>query len=159
MVNPESRVDLTVPVLLWEAPPVQPSDSQILGATDSGKKQQSRPTRTEPLVLPLRKGPSRSNAFVMGITVGRTENNDLVLADTSVSRFHAYFLEDARRKVWRLVDAESKNGTWVGAQKLQQSTQVELQDKARLRFGDVELTFLLPESFFAHLATLSKPKD
>jgi hypothetical protein len=155
MVQPEARADLTVPVLLWEAPTVEPTDSQLMGATDSGRRHQDRPNKLEPLVLPLRKGLSRSNAFGMGLTVGRTENNDLVLADTSVSRFHAYFLEDARRKIWRLVDAESKNGTFVGGVKLQPSLQVELQDRAKLRFGEVELTYLLPESFFQYLASLS----
>src|SRR3954466_1649933 len=41
-----------------------------------------------PLVLPLRKVQS---TFPSMITVGRTENNDLVIPDEQVSKFHAFF--------------------------------------------------------------------
>lgn len=162
IANPSARKELDVPVLLWEAPAIIPGTGQTLDLTQqsgpptrSGAGGRSRPSRgDEALVLPLRKGDSRTNAFVMGVTVGRTDNNDLVLNDPSVSRFHAYFLRDSRKNTWRLVDADSKNGTWVGAMKLAPNATAELQDSVRIRFGDVEMTFLLPESFFRHVSHL-----
>jgi pSer/pThr/pTyr-binding forkhead associated (FHA) protein len=90
----------------------------------------------------------------MGITVGRTENNDLVLDHSSISRFHAYFLRDSRAKTWKLVDAESKNGTWVGPLRLERGATAPVQDRTRLRFGYVDMTFLEPESFFRHVERL-----
>src|SRR5689334_10029496 len=41
----------------------------------------------EPIVFPVVK--NQENAFGRGITVGRTGNNDVVLDDGTVSRFHA----------------------------------------------------------------------
>src|ERR1700761_7231244 len=41
-----------------------------------------------PLVLPLRKVQS---TFPSMITIGRTDNNDLVVADEQISKFHAFF--------------------------------------------------------------------
>lgn len=172
--EPSLKESLDVPVLVWEAPPASasapaskepPTTQQIaamrhsMGATQQlpivtvpGVRRERLPGSPEPLVLPLVKGDSPTNAFVMGVTVGRTENNDLVLNDPSVSRFHAYFLRDRRTNAWRLVDAESMNGTWVGALKLQPNVPVDLYDQARLRFGDVEMLFVMPASLFDELA-------
>jgi hypothetical protein len=147
------RKELDVPVLLWVAPPVAANKGQTLDLTPSGP---AAPffRGGDPMVFPLRKGTSRNNAFVMGVTVGRTENNDLVLDHPSISRFHAYFLRDSRAKTWKLVDAESKNGTWVGALKMDDGGSAPLQDRARVRFGNVDMTFLMPESFFRHVERL-----
>jgi pSer/pThr/pTyr-binding forkhead associated (FHA) protein len=144
------RKELEVPVLLWDAPSGSASRGQTLDLTPSGPAGAFL-RGGEAMVFPLRKGPSTNNAFVMGVTVGRTENNDLVLDHSSISRFHAYFLRDSRTKAWTLVDAESKNGTWVGPLKLERGATGMLQDRIRLRFGDVEMTFLEPASFFRHV--------
>jgi hypothetical protein len=144
------RKELDVPVLLWESPHVSASKGQTLDLTQTGPAGNLL-FGGEPVVMPLRKGTSTTNAFVMGVTVGRTDNNDLVLNDPSVSRFHAYFMREARKNVWTLVDAESKNGTWAGPLKLEPNGSAVLQDRTRLRFGDVEMTFLTPESFFKHV--------
>jgi hypothetical protein len=61
--------------------------------------------------LPIRKV---IDTFPNMITVGRTANNDLVVADVSVSKFHAFFGQTPRGL--ELSDAGSKNGTWVGAE-------------------------------------------
>lgn len=50
------------------------------------------------------------------ITVGRTTNNDVPLRDESVSKFHAHFR--IRQGVVYLLDADSKNGTFVDGQRL-----------------------------------------
>jgi hypothetical protein len=63
-----------------------------------------------PTVLPVRKV---QTTFPSMITVGRARNNDIVVPDALVSKFHAYFrqLEDG---AWALADAGSANGTKVG---------------------------------------------
>ncbi len=58
-------------------------------------------------MFPLAKKPGAS--FADRITIGRTPNNDVVIDDSSVSRFHAY----VRRAgdAWSVADAGSKNGS------------------------------------------------
>src|SRR3954465_1444561 len=67
------------------------------------------PARIEPMELyPLAKKPGAS--FPDRITIGRTGNNDVVVADPSVSRLHAYV---RRGTGWVVADAGSKNGSWL----------------------------------------------
>jgi hypothetical protein len=87
-----------------------------------------------PLVLPVRKVQS---TFPSMITVGRTENNDLVVADEQVSKFHAFFRVVGDRV--ELSDAGSRNGTFVGSRRLEPrgaSALVRTRDK--FSFGAVE---------------------
>lgn len=87
-----------------------------------------------PLVLPLRK---IQPTFPSMITVGRTDNNDLVVPDEQISKFHAFFrLVDDRVE---LSDAGSRNGTFVGSRKLEPrgvGAPVRVRDK--FSFGAVE---------------------
>lgn len=88
------------------------------------------------IAIPIRKV---IDTFPNMITVGRTGNNDLVVADVSVSKFHAFFSQSPRGL--ELADAGSKNGTWVGADELPprgDGRAVKLGD--RLRFGRVGFT-------------------
>jgi pSer/pThr/pTyr-binding forkhead associated (FHA) protein len=147
-----TRAAQTVPLLVWESPLRSTGEPLLLG-TSTGAPM-ARPRATEPLVFELRKGPSKQNAFSMGITVGRTENNDVILDENSISRFHAYFQQDARTQDWMLVDAESKNGTWVGALKLVPKQAALVTDQSRVRFGEIEMVFLTPPSFFSYLQRL-----
>src|SRR3712207_3012192 len=64
----------------------------------------------EPIVFPVVK--NQENAFGRGITVGRTGNNDVVLDDGTVSRFHAWFQRETDGR-YTLTDAGSKNGSFV----------------------------------------------
>ena len=140
------------PVLLWEAAPqagAGPSASSW-ELTD-GNARVSRPVEGEPVVFEVKKAEAKQNAFAMGITVGRTENNDIAVDDSSVSRFHAYFQQDLKTHAWKLVDAESSNGTSVGAMKLTANVPTEVADQSRLRFGSVEMRFMTAESFLNYL--------
>ena len=74
-------------------------DEQTLARRDAGKR----------LVLAVRKVHA---TFPSMITVGRTKNNDVVIADVLISKFHAFFrLIDAHHE---LADAGSQNGTRLG---------------------------------------------
>jgi hypothetical protein len=133
-----------VPVLLWEAPPQESSPDEDWAPTETGYK--TRPSAADPLVFPLEKVPGRANPFAMGITVGRVETNDVIVDDASVSRFHAWLQLDERKQQWSLCDAESKNGTFLGTQRLSANQKVLISDGAQLKFGEAQMTFLLPQS-------------
>jgi hypothetical protein len=87
-----------------------------------------------PLVLPLRKV---QPTFPSMITLGRTDNNDLVVADEQVSKFHAFFRLVGERP--ELSDAGSRNGTFVGGRRLEaRGASVAVPSGARLALGAIE---------------------
>ena len=107
-------------------------------------------------VAEIKKGTQKGNAFALGVTIGRTENNDIALSDASISRFHAYLMFDARAGVWKIVDAESRNGTWVNGKRLAENASAVLGDKDRVKLGDVELVFMEPPTFITYLTALAQ---
>jgi hypothetical protein len=139
--------ELNVPVLVWTAapPPVQKMEGDLIWKTDPGIT--LRKAGDDPLVYLLKKQPGRSNAFALGITVGRTGNNDLEIDDASVSRFHAWFQIDPLSAVWHVCDAESSNGTWCADQRLSPNRPAPLNDGTVVTVGHVDLTFMTPQSF------------
>lgn len=78
------------------------------------------------------------------VTLGRTKNNDIVLPEVTVSRFHAFFKRsDDGRMI--LQDAGSTNGSAVNGKPVPvqgKGAPVQLKSGDNLRFGSVELTFL-----------------
>lgn len=155
LVSPDARKQLTVPVLVWEKP------AQLTGPGDAlWVTQVSAPTQTgrpadEAKVFEVKKGTAKTNAFALGITIGRTENNDIVLSHESVSRFQAYFQQDARGKGWTLTDAGSRNGTFIADRKMDPSKAEPIASQARLRFGLVAVQFMLPEDFFRYVDVMA----
>ena len=108
----------------------------------------------EPIVFPIVK--NQENAFGRGITVGRTGNNDVVLDDGTVSRFHAWFQRETEGR-YIVTDAGSKNGSFVGGVRLTPRRPSPVSDGARVRFGHVELTFYLASGFTKVLARRMGP--
>ena len=141
------------PALLVFAPsplsrgPVSEEEYRLKTVTNAGT-----PTLgvSEAVVFPVLK--SRTNAFGRGITVGRTGNNDVVLDDGSVSRFHAWFSRDAGEAGFLLTDAGSKNGSYVAGGRLLARKPEPLGDGMRVRFGQVEVTFYTAGGFARLLA-------
>jgi FHA domain len=77
------------------------------------------------------------------VTVGRTKNNDIVLADISISKFHAFFKEEGGQ--FFLADGESRNGTFVEndrALPTKQGKPTPLKTGVRVKFGAVEFRFI-----------------
>jgi hypothetical protein len=75
--------------------------------------------------------------FPSMIMLGRTLNNDIVVGDTSISKFHAFFRVGPGSV--EVADAGSRNGTFVGKRRLEPrgaSATVQLRDQ--LAFGAVE---------------------
>ena len=135
------------PWLLWK--PVVPREGFILatGVTSDSKQAEG----VEPVALEVVKKPA-SNPFAFGITVGHAENNDIVLPDRSVSRFHAWF--QPTEEGLALADAESRNGTFVNGERLDPKVPLLLPDHAQLVFGEIPMEFHYPESFAAFLESL-----
>lgn len=75
---------------------------------------------------------SAANPWPDRVSVGRARNNDIVLADGSVSKLHAHFTMEHGHHF--LLDAGSRNGTRINDAPLAE------RGRARLSYGDV-LTF------------------
>ena len=88
------------------------------------------------IVLAIRK---RQDVFPEMITLGRTANNDMVLNDATISKFHAFFRQIEDR--WEVVDVGSRNGTKVMGRPLVARQPAVVVPGTRIRFGTVDLTF------------------
>jgi len=110
---------------------------------DASARGKFTPESAEMELYPLAKKPGAS--FRDRITIGRTTNNDVVIADSSVSRLHAY----ARQaEGWVVADAGSKNGSWLDNVALEPRRETPLRPGALLRFGDVRFSFFRSEDLF-----------
>lgn len=149
---------LRVPVLIWSG--LLPAGP---GPGDEEEDEQEPATRIgissarpapavirQPQVLRVEKQNLKMNAFALGVTVGRTENNDVMFAHESVSRFHGYFRDEGTRG-WTLTDAGSTNGTFVGTVRLTASRAFRLDPRVAIKFGSVEVLFLAPQAVPAFL--------
>jgi pSer/pThr/pTyr-binding forkhead associated (FHA) protein len=102
-----------------------------------------RPSLIEPLVLELRKRtPGGAD-----ITLGRAPDCDIVIEDATVSRFHASFRKEPHTGMWHVVDAESHNGTFQAGVLIVPGRPTPLFERASLRFGGVEISFLHAATF------------
>jgi hypothetical protein len=93
------------------------------------------------LVFPIRH--TGRSPYPRIITVGRTKNNDIILADIVVSKFHAFFKEEGGKLV--LQDADSRNGTFVDGKLVPSSKQgkaVEVKPGCKVKFGMIEMWFV-----------------
>lgn len=140
------------PVLVYEPPETAEAAPVPLDDEDYQLRTQSGVTMpvlggAEPLAVLVEK--TKDNAFQRRITVGRTANNDVVLDDQSVSRFHAFL--ELGEGGWALTDAGSRNGSFVGGRRLTAKRPVALDNGCTLRFGAVQLRFFLCEGFIEML--------
>jgi len=72
------------------------------------------------------------------LRIGRSDTNDIVLDDTSISRKHAE-LEDLGGGVWRLTDIGSSAGTFVkDAGQWTQISSADIETDTEIRFGEAE---------------------
>ncbi|MBI4510417.1 MAG: FHA domain-containing protein [Deltaproteobacteria bacterium] len=108
--------------------------SQLPGNPGGGMK-------TSYVVFPVKQ--TGRSMFAQLISVGRTKNNDVIISDVSISKFHAFFKKGENGKFF-VQDAGSRNGTFVNGKKVPESGKgdpVLIQPGAKIRFGAVELTF------------------
>lgn len=101
------------------------------------------------LVLPVVKAVA---TFPSMISIGRTTNNDIVVEDAQISKFHALFrLRDGGLE---LEDAGSVNGTTVDGVKLQKGQPRVLRGGERVGLGTLQ--FVLHDSAAAWAALRSR---
>jgi hypothetical protein len=107
----------------------------------------------EAAVHPLRK--RAGNAYPDTITVGRADNNDVVVAYDDLSKLHAYFTRSAAGELL-LADAGSTNGTWLAGARLAPNESVVLVGRARLGLGEHAFELFLPAALADWLTTLAR---
>lgn len=89
-----------------------------------------------------------SNAFGNMVTVGRADNNDIVIEHASVSKFHAFFKHDGG--IWTVRDAPSLNGTTVDGEAADRATPIHTGQV--VAFGDVvEAVLVDAEALYSRL--------
>jgi len=101
-------------------------------------------------VYPVKK--SGRNKFGNVITLGRAANNDVIVSEPSVSKFHAYFNERLDSGGFELVDAGSTFGTKVKEFRLEPDQPHPLRSGDKITLGEaVLLTFYLPADLHSQL--------
>lgn len=89
-------------------------------------------------------GTGESSTFNLRIRltrIGRNHDNDIVLNNDRVSRYHAEILREG--DAVKVVDKESRNGIWLNGQKIHNYAELKAGD--RLRIGKQEFTFTVKE--------------
>ncbi|MGM0578394.1 MAG: FHA domain-containing protein [Myxococcota bacterium] len=86
------------------------------------------------------------------VTLGRSEDADVVLPDFTVSGEHAHVVPDPDGRGFSLVDLGSTNGTWVGGRKLVPGRPHPIRSGERLVLGRLVLRFLTPQDFHRFLS-------
>jgi pSer/pThr/pTyr-binding forkhead associated (FHA) protein len=97
------------------------------------------------------------DAFPSMITLGRTHNNDIVIDDVQVSKFHAYFKLEGDRI--ELTDAGSSNGTLVNGTALEPKTTCVVSPGDLLVFGPLEFVLLQPAECWQRLVDALEHRD
>ena len=123
--------------------------------SDLGIGKATRPQRTEAFVAEEKTesyaGPMPGSPFAAPlvkvqetfpsmIMLGRTLNNDIVVGDTSISKFHAFFRVGPGSI--EVADAGSRNGTFVGEKKLEPKQMERLKPGDHIRFARLAFQLL-----------------
>lgn len=131
------------PVLVWESPPPRQDPHARFARYTLSNVRFQRPSPTDPLVLELRNRTPEN----MELTLGRAPDCDIVIEDPTVSRLHAVFRKEPHTGMWQVVDAESHNGTFLAGVLIVPGRPTPLFERAALRFGAVEMSFLRASAF------------
>ncbi len=97
-------------------------------------------------MLPIQKV---QEAFPSMITVGRTANNDVIVSDPQISKFHAFFRQT--HGAWEVADAGSRNGTFLHNQQLDSKRPVTIVSGNKLKLAALEFEFLDSASLWTTL--------
>ncbi len=105
------------------------------------------------MVIPVRKRPG--GQFQDRVGVGRTRAVDVTLPHKSISKYHAYFVRDEQAR-WTVVDAGSRNGTWVDDVRLKPKASASIRNRSCIRFGLIRVEFLEPDEFIERIVAWSR---
>ena len=147
-------------VLIWPQEADWMADAPFQFETYRGEYPNGEPSyffpRTESqkaktLVVEIRKqsSPAPSNM----ICVGRADDNDIVLANHTISKLHSYFLASADQKLYEIVDANSTNGTLLNSTRLTAYENHLLSNGDQVQFGPtIKMVYLTPGLFLIFTA-------
>jgi len=85
-----------------------------------------------------------------GLTLGRAQDNQLVVNDSKASSHHAQFRQADVGQSYMITDLGSTNGTFVNEQRLDRNVARLLYSGDRIRIGD--MTFIYEESSVSQVA-------
>jgi pSer/pThr/pTyr-binding forkhead associated (FHA) protein len=151
----EARFLLQVPVVLPGAEEEPAGEEEELAGT-----QQLSRTR----ILSLQRSKKISHAKVHtvyppeegGLTAGRQEGCDMVLAETSVSKRHVQFRHTKRG--WNLIDLDSHNGTFIEGKQVPPNVLVELKAGANISLASYCALWLSPPMVHRLLSYVAKER-
>lgn len=103
-----------------------------------------RQTPARGLVYFVRK--REAGIFTDKIGLGRTRNVDICIPNSQISKYHAFFSRSGENG-WTLTDADSKNGTRVGDERLAVGVPKVLQNDRKIVAGGLEFIFYMPGDF------------
>ena len=121
--------------------PTRPTKTLLTSVDEDEEAHELSPA--EYLVFPIRK--TERSIIARFYSVGQTRNNDIVIRDVTVSKFHAFFQDSEDGHGFVLQDARSTNGTFVNDERVPQQgagEPVSVTTGDVIRFGGVELAFL-----------------
>jgi pSer/pThr/pTyr-binding forkhead associated (FHA) protein len=93
---------------------------------------------------------------VQEMSIGRSEENDVVIHDETVSSRHAVFFKEAGSGIYMIYDLESTNGTTINGTALVPGRAVELRDRDNITFGDAEFVFFSPGGLYDEIQRIIK---
>jgi len=98
-----------------------------------------------------------NSAPVTMICLGRAANNDIVIANNTVSKVHTYFLVPEEGGPCKIVDANSTNGTVVNNKRLIAYKNEPLFNRDNIQFGpSIQMVYLTSEGFYDLLQQLQR---
>jgi pSer/pThr/pTyr-binding forkhead associated (FHA) protein len=124
--------------------PTRPGIRTLVQSTPPDATRELAPSQY--LVFPIRK--TERSIIARFYSVGQTRNNDVVVRDVTVSKFHAFFQDADDGEGFVLLDARSTNGTFVNDRRVPRQgigDPVKVRSGDKVRFGSVELSFMSAE--------------
>jgi len=89
------------------------------------------------------------------LLVGRSEERDLSIDHSTVSKRHAFLLLDDEKNAYKLGDAGSTNGTFLNGKTVESGEPIYLNDGNVVSFGDCDYLFYSPAGFATVLGRLA----
>jgi hypothetical protein len=156
--------------------PVIPKESHFKYRTSAGKSEHQESLWKMPLIgqeelrvrhslsegpryiAPLKKHIRSGRSLPDRITVGRAQNQDLVIDHSSVSKIQAWFEIDKTGDFY-LSDAGSTNGTYVNSRPIVPRQRAQLRAGDNIRFANIEAIFCCPETIWRVLHTAGATEE
>ena len=110
-------------------------DETIYKRSSSGKKISKSDSRVQKL-----KFNNKTVSMTQTVKIGRDKNNDIVLADSLVSRRHAVI--EVKNGICTIMDAGSTNCTYVNSNPLKENEHKKLQPGDKIKIGNTVLDIL-----------------